>query len=263
MANKRMFSMLIVDSDAFLDMPLSSQCLYFHLCMRADDDGFVSNPKKIQRMISASEDDLKLLVAKRFLIRFEDGVVVIKHWRMHNSIRYDRYTPTVYADDLKQLGLKPNKAYTLDVQKALATTCQPHVIPDGNQVATSGCQDDANSSYPDIGLDKDIDIVKDSSKENRDKKRFTPPTKEEIAAYCLEKDLHIDVDYFIDYYTANGWKVGRNPMKDWKATVRNWAKRDTEWQKGKQAKGSRNRFNNFEQRTYDFDQLERMLGGQQ
>ena len=214
--------MLIVDSDAFLDMPLSSQCLYFHLCMRADDDGFVSNPKKIQRMISASEDDLKLLVAKRFLIRFEDGVVVIKHWRMHNSIRYDRYTPTVYADDLKQLGLKPNKAYTLDVQKALATTCQPRVIPDGNQVATSGCQDDANSSYPDIGLDKDIDIVKDSSKENRDKKRFTPPTKEEIAAYCLEKDLHIDVDYFIDYYTANGWKVGKNPMKDWKATVRTW-----------------------------------------
>ena len=84
-----MFSKTIVDSDAFLDMPLSTQALYFHLSMRADDDGFLNNTKRIQRLIGATDDDLKLLVMKRFVIPFEDGVVVIKHWRMNNYIRTD------------------------------------------------------------------------------------------------------------------------------------------------------------------------------
>ena len=109
-----MFTMKIVDSDAFLEMPLSSQCLYFHLNMRADDDGFVGNPRKIMRMIQATEDDLKILLAKRFLIMFEDSVVVIKHWWMHNTLSKDRYSETAYIDDKSQLYVKPNKAYTLN-----------------------------------------------------------------------------------------------------------------------------------------------------
>ena len=92
MANKRMFNVSVLDSDAFLDMPLSAQALYFHLNLRADDDGFIGNPKRIQRLVGASEDDLKLLIAKGFLIVFENGVVVVKHWRMHNTIRKDRYS---------------------------------------------------------------------------------------------------------------------------------------------------------------------------
>ena len=96
MAERRMFAKTIIDSDAFLDMPLSAQALYFHLSMRADDDGFINNPKKIQRVIGGSDDDLKLLIAKRFLLPFESGVVVIKHWKIHNFIRTDRYKPTVY-----------------------------------------------------------------------------------------------------------------------------------------------------------------------
>ena len=103
MAERRMFTQKIVDSDAFLDMPLTTQALYFHLNMRADDDGFVNNPKKIQRMICASDDDLKLLIAKRFLLAFENGVVVIKHWRMHNLLRKDRYNPTQYQEYMEQL----------------------------------------------------------------------------------------------------------------------------------------------------------------
>ena len=87
MAEKRMFTQKIIDSDAFLDMPLSTQALYFHLNMRADDDGFINNPKRIQRTIGASDDDLKLLIAKRFVICFENGVIVIKHWKMHNTLR--------------------------------------------------------------------------------------------------------------------------------------------------------------------------------
>lgn len=135
-----MFTQKIVDSDAFLDMPLSTQALYFHLNMRADDDGFVNNPKKIQRMIGASDDDLKLLIAKRFLLAFENGVVVIKHWRMHNLLRKDRYNPTQYQEQKERLLLKDNGAYTENVEismisepdNQMATTWQP----DGNQMAT-------------------------------------------------------------------------------------------------------------------------------
>ena len=113
MAEKRMFSKTIIDSDAFLDMPLSSQVLYFHLSMRADDDGFVNNPRKIQRMIGCGDDDLKLLMAKKFLIPFDSGIVVIKHWRIHNYIRNDRYKETNYIEEKSMLGVEENKSYTL------------------------------------------------------------------------------------------------------------------------------------------------------
>lgn len=115
MAERRMFAKTIIDSDAFLDMPLSAQALYFHLSMRADDDGFVNNPKKIQRMIGASEDDYKLLIAKSFVLMFESGVIVIKHWRINNYIRGDRYKETVYTEEMKLLSVKDNGAYTFGI----------------------------------------------------------------------------------------------------------------------------------------------------
>lgn len=115
MAERRMFAKTITESDAFLDMPMSSQCLYFHLGMVADDDGFVNSPKKIQRMIGASEDDLKLLIAKRFLLPFESGVVVIKHWKMNNFIRNDRYKPTVYQEEKALLTTNENGSYSLGI----------------------------------------------------------------------------------------------------------------------------------------------------
>ena len=116
MANKRMFTLKVVDSDVFLEMPLSTQCLYFHLAMRADDDGFVGNPMKILRITNASKDDLKLLIAKRFLLTFPDdteGVMVIKHWRMHNCISQNRYHETQYIDQKSQLRLRRNNTYSL------------------------------------------------------------------------------------------------------------------------------------------------------
>lgn len=112
MAQRRMFSLKVVDTDVFLEMPPTSQLLYFHLAMRADDDGFVGNPKKIQRMLGSGEDDFKVLMAKRFLIPFESGVCVIKHWRMHNYIQTDRYSPTAYAEEKERLLLKDNGSYT-------------------------------------------------------------------------------------------------------------------------------------------------------
>ncbi len=111
MAHKRMFSLDIISSDIFLEMPTSSRELYFQLGMYADDDGFV-NPRKIMRLLGASKDDLEVLSAKRFVLPFENGVVVIKHWLIHNTIRKDRYSPTMYTDQKKQLFIKENKAYT-------------------------------------------------------------------------------------------------------------------------------------------------------
>ena len=94
MAERRMFAKTIIDSDAFLDMPQSTQLLYFHLAMRADDDGFINSPKTIMRIVGAKDDDLKVLFSKKFLIPFESGIVVIKHWRIHNYIQKDRYHET-------------------------------------------------------------------------------------------------------------------------------------------------------------------------
>ena len=113
MAERRMFAKTIIDSDAFLDMPLSTQALYFHLNMRADDEGFINSPKKIQRMIGASDDDLRILFTKRFVIPFESGVVVIKHWKIHNYIRGDRLVETVYRDEKAKLETKENGVYKL------------------------------------------------------------------------------------------------------------------------------------------------------
>lgn len=125
MARRRMFSMDIVESDAFLDMPDSSQALYFHLGMYADDDGFV-NPKRIVRMLGSNADDLKLLIAKRFLLEFDNGVVVVKHWTINNQIRKDRYSETQYKTEKKLLMSNENGAYT-EVGNQMATKWQPKV----------------------------------------------------------------------------------------------------------------------------------------
>ena len=200
MAERRMFAKTIIDSDAFLDMPLSTQALYFHLSMRADDEGFINNPKKIQRMIGASDDDLKLLMAKNFIIPFDSGIVVIKHWKIHNYIQSDRFKPTMYQEEKAQLEMKSNKAYT----RADSIPC----IHDGYIVDTQ------------VRLGKDS-LGKESI-DSPKRKRFTPPTIEEVAAYCNERGNQVDPQRFIDHYESNGWMVGKNKMKDWKAAVRTW-----------------------------------------
>ena len=190
MAERRMFAKTIVLSDAFLDMPMSARCLYFTLGMLADDDGFVNQPKSIMRQCGASEDDMKLLIAKKYVLVFESGVIVIKHWRINNYLRNDRYKETVYKEEASQLTVKDNGSYTLGIP---------------------------NSGIPSIGKDS---IGKDSI--GNSSKRFTPPTLEEVQAYCTERNNNVDAQRFIDYYESNGWKVGKNKMKDWKAAVRTW-----------------------------------------
>jgi hypothetical protein len=127
MGERRMFTRKITESDAFLDMPSSTQMLYFHLAMNADDDGFVNNPKKIQKMCGAADDDFKLLIAKSFVILFDSGIAVIKHWKMHNYIQSDRYKPSDYVEEKSMLGIKKNKAYTLDESK-MEIRCIPDSV---------------------------------------------------------------------------------------------------------------------------------------
>ena len=134
MAERRMFTKKITNSDAFIDMPLSTQALYFHLNMEADDDGFNSSPKKIQRMIGAGDDDLKLLFAKNFIIPFESGVVVIKHWKLHNYIRNDRYKETVYKEEKALLEVKDNNVYTLGIPNGYQMDTQVRLGKDSIEI---------------------------------------------------------------------------------------------------------------------------------
>ena len=136
MAERRMFAKTIIDSDVFTDMPISARLLYYDLAMRADDDGFVNSPKKIMKFVGASTDDMNVLIARQFIIPFESGVVVIKHWRIHNYIQKDRYKPTSYQTEMENLTLK-NGAYYIedlpDVSK-LDTECIQDVYGMDTQV---------------------------------------------------------------------------------------------------------------------------------
>ena len=220
MAERRMFAKTIVTSDAFLDMPASTRCLYFLLGMVADDDGFVNNPRSIMRQCGSTMDDMNLLIAKRFILTFQSGVVVIKHWCIHNTIQKDRYKETKYLDEKSQLMLDGNKAYTEAVSE---------VYPE--------CIQDVSNVEPQVRLGKDrLGEVREGEDRIVDedinvpttthRKRFTPPTVDEVSAYCQERQNGVDPQRFVDYYSSNGWMVGKNKMKDWKAAVRTWEQKD-------------------------------------
>jgi hypothetical protein len=202
MAEKRMFTKKITHSDEFISMPHSSQNLYFHLNMEADDEGFVNGVKRIMRTINSSDDDLKILIAKRFVLVFESGVIVIKHWKLHNTIRNDRIKCTEHTDEKRQIMEKENGVYT---------ECQPTV----NQLSTNCPPSIDKYSIEEISIDKD------STKKRVHK--FTPPTLEEVTSYCLERKNNINPQYFIDYQQAREWVLSNGKkMKDWEATIRYW-----------------------------------------
>lgn len=132
MANRRMFSLDVVDTDKFLEMPTSTQALYFQLGMRADDDGFISSPKRITSLIGASPDDLKLLVAKGFIIAFENGIIVIRHWRQNNYVRCDRYTKSIHTEEMEALSLE-NGIYNIGMTIGIPNDI-PTVATDKNRI---------------------------------------------------------------------------------------------------------------------------------
>ena len=223
MAERRMFAKKIIDSDAFLDMPLSTQSLYFHLSMRADDEGFVNNPKRIQRMIGASDDDCKLLIAKGFILVFETGVIVIKHWKIHNYIQKDRFKPTICLEEKREIVTEEDGTYTQCTRNGYDSDTQVRIgkvsIGKVNNIEPLN---GVEKIPPDIEAEKEKEIDIDK----KPLKRFTAPTLEEVKEYCSERKNGVDAERFVNYYTANGWKVGKNPMKDWKAAVRTWERND-------------------------------------
>ena len=250
MADRRMFNKQIIDSDAFLDMPLSTQALYFHLAMRADDDGFVDNPKKIQKIINASPDDLKVLDGKRYILTFESGVIVIKHWRLHNTLRFDRYKKTSYLEERSQLGIKENKSYT-EIKNIKNITWQP----DGNH-----CE--PQISIDKISIDKiSIDIVEEiisylNMKANTSYKYSTASTKKHISARLTEN------------YTIDNFKnVIDKKVKEWRGTeMEKYIRPETlfgtkfeNYLNQKDTPKKKNSFNNISERDYDYAEMERKL----
>lgn len=207
MAQKRMFALQVIDTDKFMDMPLSAQALYFHLGMHGDDDGFVGSPRKIARTVGCNSDDLKLLATKGFIIPFESGVVVITDWNINNTLKNDRYHPTIYTTEKSLLTSDCNG------RLALGTSLEPT----WNQNGTN--------SEPELNL-TELNLTKQSGGNKAGKPprtRFVPPTVEEVKAYCSERKNTVDAERFFDFYSANGWKQGRGkPIVDWKAAVRTW-----------------------------------------
>ena len=192
MAERRMFAKTIVLSDAFLDMPLGARCLYMTMGMLADDDGFVNNPKSIMRQSGATTDDLRILIEKKFIIPFESGVIVIKHWRINNYLQKDRYQETKYIEEKSQLQIDEKGAYTSNVY----------------------------TDYVYTGKDR---IGKD-----RIGNKYIAPTLEEIQEYCKQRNNNVDAQKFYDYYTRNDWKDSKgNKVKNWKQKVITWEKHDS------------------------------------
>lgn len=240
MAERRMFSNKIIDSDAFLDMPLSAQSLYFHLCMRADDDGFLNNAKTIQRMVGASPDDLKLLIAKRFILTFPSGIVVIKHWRMHNLLRKDRYNETQYQQEKSELTLKENGAYTdkKPTDNQMATTWQPT----DNQMATQ-------VSIVEVSTVKDSvcnDIYINNNIQDTPTPAPTPTYSDLVKKYGQA---------FVDERVERSKQYkGTDNIE----TVAKWCEEDFNKARAK-PKGKANTFNSFTQRNYNEQELEKRL----
>jgi len=163
MAERRMVSKKIIDTDLFLDMPTSSRLLYYDFLLRADDEGFINSPKKITRMIGASEDDFKLLILKKFIIPFESGICVIKDWKIHNYIRSDRFKETVYIDEKALLELDSRGSYNLKNNNVIPGVI-PDVIPDVIPMVDPG------KVRLELGKSKDK-IIKDKEKKEKKKKQ--------------------------------------------------------------------------------------------
>lgn len=208
MANKRMFALDVIDTDRFCEMPVSARLLYYELGMRGDDEGFVQNPKRIMLTTGTTADDLKILAAKGYVILFDSGVLVITHWRQNNFIQKDRFHETTCLAEKAQIQTTDSKIYEL--------------LPSGNKLDTP-CILTVSDLEAQIRLDKTRKEEKARAPSSR---RFTPPSVDEVAAYCRERGNGVDAQRFVDFYASKGWKVGSSGMRDWRAAVRNWERQD-------------------------------------
>ena len=209
MAERRMFAKTIVLSDAFLDMPLSARCLYFTLGMLADDDGFVNSPKSIMRQAGASTDDLNLLMVKRFILAFDSGVIVIKHWRIHNYIQKDRYKESKYMEEKATLMIDQNGAYTECIQDVSTLDTQVRLGKDRDRLELG--KDNEEAAPPKItrhkyGMYENVFL--------------TDEDYEKLQAE-FPHDYSERIERLSEYIASTGKKY-----KNHLATIRNWARND-------------------------------------
>ena len=219
MARKRMYDNGVTSSDDFISMPSSAQALYFHLNQMADDDGFNNQIQMAMMMAHASTDDLRVLMAKHFIIRFECGVIVIKHWRLHNTLRKDRYTPTNYQEEFRLLGIKENGAYTLGCQvvaNGLPNGC--HSI-DKNSKDKNSLVEGSIEDAPDINVGHKPTRHKYGMYENvlLSDEEYQKLTEE------FPHDYTERIERLSEYIASTGKKY-----KSHLATIRSWARKETE-----------------------------------
>lgn len=212
MAERRMFARAVTGGARFLRMPVTSRLLYYDLGMAADDDGCVE-AFAVMRMTGATEDDLKVLVSKGFVkILNDDLVSLILDWKVNNYIQKDRYHPSIYAKLLNDQSVDTEciqDVSNLDTQVRLGKT-------------SIGKASIGEASTGEVRAGEPAQSAKPPART-----RFSPPSVQEIEEYCTEKGFLLDAERFVDYYASVGWRVGKNPMKDWRAAVRTWVKKDT------------------------------------
>lgn len=212
MAERRMFARAVTGGARFLRMPVTSRLLYYDLGMAADDDGCVE-AFAVMRMTGATEDDLKVLVSKGFVkILNDDLVSLILDWKVNNYIQKDRYHPSIYAKLLNDQSVDTEciqDVSNLDTQVRLGKTSIDKASIGEASTGEVRAGEPAQSARPPA------------------RTRFSPPSVQEIEDYCREKGFLLDAERFVDYYASIGWRVGKNPMKDWRAAVRTWVKKDT------------------------------------
>ena len=206
MAQRRMFSLAVTDTDIFLDMPVSTQALYFHLGMHGDDDGFVGSPKKIMRAAGCGSDDIKLLAAKGFIIPFDSGVVVLRDWKLNNTLKNDRYRETLYQKEKSLISLDSVGRYTL------GTGLEPSVFQAG-----SNAEPEHNAT------EHNITVQNEEKADKPPRTRFVPPSLTDVAAYCRSRNSPVDPVKFFEYFEAGDWRDAKGqPVKNWKQKLLTW-----------------------------------------
>lgn len=233
MAERRMFAKTIIDSDAFIDMPISARLLYYDLAMRADDDGFVNSPKKIMKFVGASADDMNVLIARQFIIPFESGVVVIRHWKMHNYIQKDRYKPTSYQEEMENLTLKNGAYYTENLPDVsnLDTECIQDVYEMDTQDRLGKVRlgkvrlESTRGELPPEDFENDLSENKKPIRHKYGTYKNVLLTDDDMKKLKNEfpDDWQSRIERLSEYIASSG-KAYKNHL----ATIRAWAKKDKE-----------------------------------
>lgn len=240
---KRMFSSAIIESDIFLEMPLTAQALYMHLCMNADNEGFVGSPNSVQKMIGASGADMQILLDNRYILKFPSGIIVIKHWYINNNIRQDQAKKTTYIEEKEQLILDGKQAYT---EKKTAEK-QPidNQLTGNQQVINSKLTGKYPPSIEEYSIEEKS-IVESSIEKKAQARTHTQerdanslkendfasdldvlsgiPTLQEVKDFIILKQYNIDAEYFYNYYSAQGWKRHGQPIENWQALLTQWGR---------------------------------------